>query len=256
MERSKMQDKIEVIPSLKKDKKGHGIKGLLLTGLIFILPLYITWILLKLVIGWLKGLLSDTFGLFFKLTIGNFIGAYYEKIEWVFLFVIGLPIIIVFLIVVGWAAQNLFGKKILVWAENSVKKIPFLGGIYSASRQLVDTVFLKGKENYKRVVMIEYPRKGTWMMAFVTGENSKINPFKDSQTDLQTLSVFVPTTPNPTSGFLVFVKKEEVVPVDISVEDGLKLIISGGILEPSASKSVSSNSQSHPDNKKDTEKSE
>jgi uncharacterized membrane protein len=222
--------------SVAKARKRRGLKGLFITGLIFILPLYITWILVKLVVAWLKDLLHDTFSLLFRLTFGNFLGEYYARIEWVFLFLIGLPIVLAFIIIVGWAAQNLLGKRILAWAERTAKKIPLLGGIYSASRQLVDTVFLKGKESYKRVVMVEYPRRGCWVLAFVTGESSRRIPrIPDEKGGVDGeghLNVFVPTTPNPTSGFLVFFKKSDVIPLDISVEDGLKLVISGGILEP------------------------
>ncbi len=223
-----------------KAKRRFSLKGLFITGLIFILPLYITWILVKLVVSWLKGLLHDTFSLLFKLTFGHFlVGDYYPRIEWALLFLIGLPIVIGFILVVGWAAQNLLGKRILLWAEKTVKKIPLLGGIYSASRQLVDTVFLKGKENYKRVVMVEFPRPGCWMLAFVTGEGTRRIPHPGGEAKggeaEEELNVFIPTTPNPTTGFLVFLKRSQVTPLEISVEDGLKLVISGGILEPGGS---------------------
>jgi hypothetical protein len=95
--------------SVTKARKRRGLKGLFITGLIFILPLYITWILVKLVVAWLKDLLHDTFSLLFRLTFGNFLGEYYARIEWVFLFLIGLPIVLAFIIIVGWAAQNLMG---------------------------------------------------------------------------------------------------------------------------------------------------
>lgn len=218
-----------------KTKGGLKIKRLFVTGLIFILPLYITVILMKLVIAWLRGLLHDTFHLAFSLLFGTFLGEHYDKIETLFLFIIGLPIVITFIVVIGWAARNWLGKKVLGWAEGSVKRVPLLGGIYSGARQFVDTVFISGKEKYKRVVMVEYPREGCWVLAFVTGESPKM--VKKSLDEKEgeeggILNVFVPTTPNPTSGFLVFLKKSEVIPLDISVEEGLKLVISGGILAP------------------------
>ena len=157
-------------PEEKKKKEGMGLKGLFLTGLIFILPLYITFILLKLVIAWLRESLHGTFHLLFELTFGRYLGDFYDRIEWMFLFLIGLPVVLCFIVVVGWAAKNVLGKRILRWAESSVKKVPLLGGIYSSSRQLVDTVFLKGKASYQRVVLVEFPRPGCWMLGFVTGE--------------------------------------------------------------------------------------
>jgi len=220
----------------QKPKDRIRLKGLFLTGLFFLLPLYFTFILVKLVIAWLKDLLHDTFHVIFSLIFGSFLGDFYDKIEWLFLFLIGLPIVLAFLILVGWAARNIMGRKILDWADETTQKIPLLGGIYSAARQLVDTVFLKGKESYKRVVMVEYPRKGCWVIAFVTGESTDTvqDSIEDLGDDNYLLNVFVPTTPNPTSGFLVFFKKTEVIPLDISVEEGLKLVISGGILTPEA----------------------
>jgi uncharacterized membrane protein len=220
----------------EKPKQGLRLRGLFITGLIFILPLYITVLLGKLVIAWLKGMLHDTFSLAFRLIFGTFLGEYYGRIEWLFLFLIGLPIVIAFIMAVGWAAQKVLGKRVLLWSESTVKKLPLLGGIYAAARQLVDTVFLKGKGSYRRVVLVEYPRKGCWVLAFVTGESTATIqksiedvPWTEEE---HLLNVFVPTTPNPTSGFLVFFRKSEVVPLDISVEDGLKLVISGGILVP------------------------
>jgi uncharacterized membrane protein len=224
----------------EKPKQGLRLRGLFITGLILILPLYITVLLVRLVIAWLKDMLHDTFSLVFRLIFGTFLGGYYDRIEWLFLFLIGLPIVIAFIIVVGWAAQKVLGKRILLWSESTVKKLPLLGGIYSAARQLVDTVFLKGKESYKRVVLVEYPRKGCWVIAFVTGESTATiqKSIKDVPwtREEHLLNVFVPTTPNPTSGFLVFFRKSEVIPLDISVEDGLKLVISGGILVPQSDK--------------------
>jgi uncharacterized membrane protein len=223
--------------SVQKPREGLRLKRLFLTGLIFILPLYITWILVKLVIAWLKGLLHDTFHFAFSLIFGNVLGGYYEKIEWVFLFLIGLPIVLAFIVLVGWAAKNIMGKRVLGWAEDAVTRIPLLGGIYSGARKFVDTVFLKGKESYKRVILVEYPRKGCWVIAFVTGESTAtVQSSVDEKTGAgdRLLNVFVPTTPNPTSGFLVFFRKSDVVPLDISVEEGLKLVISGGVLAPSA----------------------
>lgn len=223
--------------TVQKPKEGLKLRRLFLTGLIFILPLYITWILVKLVIAWLKGLLHDTFHLVFSLTFGSVLGDYYDKIEWIFLFLIGLPIVLTFIVLVGWAAKNIMGKRVLGWAEETVTRIPLLGGIYSGARKFVDTVFLKGKESYKRVILVEYPRKGCWVIAFVTGESTSTvqqSVGEKEGSDDTFLNVFVPTTPNPTSGFLVFFRKSDVIPLDLSVEEGLKLVISGGVLAPAA----------------------
>ncbi|MFH1435109.1 MAG: DUF502 domain-containing protein, partial [Pseudomonadota bacterium] len=138
------------------EKKPVGkprLRNLFITGLIIILPLYITVILVKLVIGWLRGLLHDTFNLAFKLILGPFLGDFYDRIEWVFLFLIGLPVVLAFILFLGWAARRVFGKKALQWAEDGVRRIPVLGGVYSGSKQLVDTILVRGRESYQRVVL-------------------------------------------------------------------------------------------------------
>ena len=221
----------------KKPKGKLRLRNLFITGLIIILPLYITVILFKLVIGWLRGLLHDTFNLAFRLILGPFLGDFYDKIEWVFLFLIGLPIVLSFILFIGWAARRVFGKKVLQWAEDTVRRLPVLGGVYSGSKQLVDTILVRGRESYQRVVLVEYPRKGCWVIAFVTGESTQVIQRsvqeKAGNPEDTLLNVFVPTTPNPTSGFLVFFRKSDVIPLNISVEDGMKVVFSGGILEPS-----------------------
>lgn len=216
----------------EKHKKGFNFKRTFVTGLLLILPLYITFFLLKLVVIWLRSLLHDTFHLSFGIIFGKTVGEFYSKHETFFLFLIGLPIVIGFITGVGWAAKYWFGKRALGWAEENVMKIPIVGGVYSGAKQLIDTLFVKGKEKYKRVVLVEYPRKGCWVLGFITGESSKEIKTGVERDEEQIVNIFVPTTPNPTSGFLVFFKQSEVVPLDISVEDGMKMLISGGILKP------------------------
>ncbi len=142
----------------------------------------------------------------------------------------GLEILISVIIItlIGWISLSFLGKKLFDLFENILNKIPILRTIYSAVGQLIET-FAKTKTNKKNVVLIEYPRKGVWAVAFATRENTgEIN----KKTGQELINVFVPTTPNPTSGFLLMFPKNEVIYLDISFEEASKFIVSAGSTNP------------------------
>ncbi len=143
----------------------------------------------------------------------------------------GVEIIIaIFLITfVGWLSLSFLGKKIIESFNNLLKKIPILRTIYSAILQMTES-FAKNKENKKSVVLVEYPRKDVWAVGFATKENKGIIKRKVNR-DL--INVFVPTTPNPTSGFLLMVPKKDLIYLDISFEEASKFIVSAGTSDPS-----------------------
>ena len=142
----------------------------------------------------------------------------------------GLEILISILIitVIGWISLSFLGKKIFDLFELILNKIPILRTIYSAVNQLIET-FAKGKSNKKNVVLIEYPRKGVWAVGFATKENTGEIMKKTGQ---ELINVFVPTTPNPTSGFLLMFPKSEVIYLDLSFEEASKFIVSAGSTNP------------------------
>ncbi len=147
----------------------------------------------------------------------------------------GLGLIFAFLIImlVGFIARNYIGSKIIELWEGLVNKIPFIRSIYVATKRLIETIFLKTDQNFKRVVLVEYPRKGVYALAFTTGmSKGEIQ----NKTHKNVVNVFVPTTPNPTSGFYLLVPEEELIFLDMNVEDAFKLIISGGIVTPEEKK--------------------
>ncbi len=143
----------------------------------------------------------------------------------------GLEILIsLFLItLIGWISLSFLGKRMLVIFNNILKKIPILRTIYSAILQMTET-FTKTDSNKKNVVLIEYPRKGVWAVGFATRKNSTEMTTK---TKKELINVFVPTTPNPTSGFLLMVPKEDVIYLDINFEEASKFIVSAGTSNPS-----------------------
>lgn len=135
--------------------------------------------------------------------------------------------IIIFLI--GLFAKNYFGKKIFRLFEYLLKKIPVVKTIYLSSKQIINAFQNANGQNFSKVVLIEYPRKGIYTVAFVTSQNTK---YFDRYTNNKCLCVFVPTTPNPTSGFIVLVPEEDVCILDLSIEEGFKYVISAGLVVP------------------------
>ena len=143
----------------------------------------------------------------------------------------GLEILIsLFLItLIGWISLSFLGKRMLIIFNNILKKIPILRTIYSAILQMTET-FTKNDTNKKNVVLIEYPRKGVWAVGFATKKNSTE---MTNKTKKELINVFVPTTPNPTSGFLLMVPKEDVIYLDMNFEEASKFIVSAGTSNPS-----------------------
>ncbi len=144
----------------------------------------------------------------------------------------GLEILISVLLItfIGWVSLSFIGKKLFDYFESILNKIPILRTIYSAVGQLTET-FTKSKSDKKSVVLVEYPRKGTWAVGFATKENKGEIRNKVGE-DL--INVFVPTTPNPTSGFLLMFPKKEVIFLDISFEQASKFIVSAGSTDTKA----------------------
>ena len=143
----------------------------------------------------------------------------------------GVEIIIsIFLITfIGWLSLSFIGKKLLEIFNNILKRIPFLRTVYSAIVQMIET-FTKREEGQKNVVLVEYPRKGSWAVGFATKDNT--GEISD-KTKKNLVNVFIPTTPNPTSGFLLMFPKEEIIYLDMTFEEASKFIVSAGTSNPS-----------------------
>ena len=138
----------------------------------------------------------------------------------------GLEIIITLFLItfIGWLSLSFLGRKLLNLFNNILKKIPILRTIYSAIGQMTQT-FTKSEKDTKNVVLVEYPRKGSWAVGFATKDNSgEIS----KKTNKKLVNIFIPTTPNPTSGFLLMFPKEEVIYLDMSFEEASKFIVSAG----------------------------
>lgn len=141
----------------------------------------------------------------------------------------GIIVGVFVLLVTGMLAANLFGRRLVAIWESILTRIPLVRTVYSSVKQVTETLFTSSSKSFRKVVLIEYPRKGIWCMGFMTNKGLGVAS-KTSGHDL--ISVFVPTTPNPTSGFIVMVPANDVRELDMSVEDGFKYIISMGVIIP------------------------
>lgn len=197
------------------------IKRNLATGILVLLPLYLTYVILVKLF-----LLID--GIFNQLATRALVSALNLPLNEDNV-IYGLGILTLFIVVflVGWIARNYFGKQFLSWFNLALDRIPIVRSVYKTLRQISEALFSGKKEAFQRPVLIDYPRKGLYTLAFQT--NSTGESVKDA-TGEECITVFLPSTPNPTTGFLIFVPKSQVYAVNLTTEEAMKLIISGGVI--------------------------
>jgi uncharacterized membrane protein len=142
---------------------------------------------------------------------------------------LGLLVTIAFLTLVGFLAAGLAGRTLVRLGERLLSRMPVVRSVYGTLKQIFETVLAQSSRSFREVVLVEYPRRGIGAIAFVTGSS---RDEASSPAEKELVHVFLPTTPNPTSGFLLFVPREDLVHLDMTVEEGMKLVISGGIVGP------------------------
>lgn len=147
--------------------------------------------------------------------------------------IVGAVLSIVIIILTGALVANFLGRKLLAWGEQIVSRIPLVRSLYTGIKKAAETILSDTGESFRQVLLIEYPRKGIWTIAFQTG--TPLGEVQELTAD-EVITVFVPTTPNPTSGFIVLVPRKDVIPMKMSVEEGLRLIISLGVVTPESAK--------------------
>jgi len=194
----------------------HHIRTYFLTGLLVVVPVGLTFNILQVVINW-----ADN-----KLTL---LPPAVHPNTYLPFPVPGLGLIITFIgiMLVGVVTTNFIGKWFVAVGEKLVDKIPLVRSIYLLAKQVLETMFNKDKESFKKVVMAEYPRKGLYSIGFVTGiARGEIQ----EKTTGKVLNVFIPTSPNPTSGYLIMIPEEDIITLEMDVEVAFKLILSGGMV--------------------------
>jgi len=142
---------------------------------------------------------------------------------------LGLVVVIIVLTIIGAMTAGLAGRFVLRTGERILARMPVIRSIYSALKQIFETVLAQQSTAFREAVLVEYPRRGIWAIAFITGVTEGE---VQNITEEECINIFLPTTPNPTSGFLLFVPKKELVHLDMSVEEAIKMVISGGIVTP------------------------
>ena len=145
---------------------------------------------------------------------------------------VGLAVPLAFILLIGLMARNIAGRWLLDFGERLLQAIPLAGSVYKTLKQLLETLLKDSSSKFRRVVLVEYPRKGIWAIGFVTGAMS---PQIQSHLPETMLSVFIPTTPNPTTGWYAVFPEDEVLNLSISIEDAFKVVVSGGIVSPGSS---------------------
>lgn len=201
------------------------MKRYFITGLLIWIPLSIT----LMVLAWIVGTLD---------TIIEWLPAALQPRNLLGFNIPGIGVVVTLLIVLstGLVGANVLGQRLVRFWEAMLARIPVVKSIYYSVKQVSDTLFSSNGQAFRKALLVQYPREGVWTIAFLTGI-----PGGDAARHLgdDYLSVYVPTTPNPTSGFFLIMRKAEVVELDMSVDDALKYIISMGVVAPPASKSTS-----------------
>jgi uncharacterized membrane protein len=215
------------VPPRKRTFLGT-LRASFLTGLGVILPIGLTTYFIWVVVGWI-----DSWVLPFIPQVwhpDSLIREYLGETAWVTnVRGVGVVIFLIFTILVGWVAKGIIGRSFIHWTERTVEQLPIVRSVYNAVKQISDTVFNKQEKSFDTVCLIEFPRPGAWALGFVStrprGEIAQRLPDNDMT------AVFVGLTPF-TSGFLVFVPREKVIIMDMTMEEAAKLIVSGGIVYP------------------------
>ena len=202
----------------------RNLRNAFLTGLVLLLPLGVTYIVVNFIIIKIGVPASEVFFWYIDENIRSF------TLVNTFLNVVSLFALIVFIIGLGFLSRYVLGRLMISGVERILNRLPFVNTVYRTVKQIVDTFSQQQKAVFQEVVLVEYPRKGSWVLGFRTSESKGE---VQAKTGMHLSNIFVPTSPNPTSGFLLMIPTQEIIPLQMTVADGMKLIISGGAVSPS-----------------------
>lgn len=200
----------------------HRLRNYFLTGFVIAAPLfltlYITWTFVQWVDYLVEPLIPSAYRLdrYLPVAVPGF----------------GLIVALVFITLLGFLTANLVGRRLLAFGESFLHRMPLVRNLYRGLKQIFETVVSRRANAFQRVALIEYPRKGLWSIVFIASETRGEVDHRLSEPDDEAVGVFLPTTPNPTSGFLLFVKRRDLVMLDMTVEDAAKMVISAGLVTP------------------------
>lgn len=189
------------------------------TGLLVLAPAYITFLVMRFIVGQIERLFNPLF---------RWLDPYITS-QWATLLlqVSALAVFIIGVVLIGWAARSLLIRQLFSAVEARIVRLPMVGKIYAATREVTKAFDGAQKTAFSRAVLVEWPGKGHYTLGFVTRDDPPAGAAAEPM-----VKIFLPTTPNPTSGFLILVERRAVLPVALSVEDALKLVVSGGLVGP------------------------
>ena len=212
-------DKAQTSPKRKALSFPQRMRAYLITGILVVAPisitLYLAWIFVGFVDNRITPLIPDMYNpeTYLPFALPG----------------LGLLVLIFTLILVGAATAGFFGRLWTRVSEQILGRMPIIRNVYGAVKQILETVLAQQSNAFREAVMVEYPRRGIWAIAFITG---RTEGEVQNITEEECTNIFLPTTPNPTSGFLLFVPKKDLIKLDMSVEEAIKMVISGGIVTP------------------------
>jgi uncharacterized membrane protein len=192
------------------------LKKYFFTGILVAVPATLTIIILSNILRWMDKIFNFIPPKYFP----------YTDLPFYIPGIIGILFTIILIIIIGFLTRSYIGRKFVLIGEAIVAKIPLVRNIYTGIKQILEAIFSFEKDKFSRVIMIEYPRKGIYSLAFVT---SRTNNEITGLTKKKMINIFLPTTPNPTSGFFLMVPEKDTIPLNISVEAAFKVIISAGM---------------------------
>ena len=198
----------------RKHMRGYFLAGVLVTAPIGI-TFYISWLLIRWVDSKITPLIPQS----------------YNPETYLPFAVPGLGLVVVFLVLtfIGWSTAGLLGRLWTRLTERLLARMPVIRSVYGAVKQIIETILKQQSNAFRQVVLFEYPRRGSWALGFITGET--LGEVQSLTSD-DVVNVFLPTTPNPTSGYLLFIPKKDLVVLKMTVEEGIKMVVSGGIVTP------------------------
>jgi len=216
----------------KKPSFLHRTRTNFFTGIVIVAPVTLTFYLIwwainlvdKMIVPWVPAIYNPS--TYLGVDIPGF----------------GVIVFLIFTAFVGALTKGLFGRQLLKLGENFVDRMPVVRSIYNALKQIAETVLSQSNNSFQNACLVEYPRKGIWAIAFVSTDTKGEVLEKIELGEM--LSIFLPTTPNPTSGFLLFVPRKDVVILDMSVEEAAKLIISAGLVTPPTAAEIAAGKKS------------
>ncbi|MEO1591884.1 MAG: DUF502 domain-containing protein [Cyanobacteria bacterium J06632_22] len=210
----------------------QDLKNDLIAGLLVVIPLATTIWLTITVAAWVIRFLTR-----FPKQLNPFTG-FHPVLVVLLNLTVGFAVPLLAILLIGLMARNIAGRWLLDFGEKILQSIPLAGAVYKTLQQLLQTLLQDSKSRFRRVVMVEYPRRGLWAVAFVTSQVVEPQAQPDGTIGDGMLSVFIPTTPNPTSGWYAVVSEQDVVNLSISIEEAFRVLLSGGIVGPNLAEAI------------------